>query len=90
MDKDTIKKVADVARLNLTDEEISDFSRDFDGILEQFSELHKEKLEEFEEEEKSAVLRKDESVLDFTVSEKILDNAPDKENKLYKVPKGSK
>lgn len=90
MDKDTIKKVAEVARLNLTDQEISDFSRDFDGILEQFSELHKEKLGEFGKEEKAVVLRKDETHLDGIIVERILDNAPGKENNLYKVPKGSK
>ncbi len=90
MDKGTIKKVADVARLNLTDEEISDFGKDFDGILEQFSELHKEKFGELKTEEKPAILRNDETHLDNVIAEKILDNAPEKENNLYKVPKGSK
>ena len=90
MDKDTIKKVSEVARLNLTDEEISDFGKDFDGILEQFSELHKEKFGELKAEEKAVVLRKDETHLDGTIAEKILDNAPEKENNLLKVPKGSK
>ncbi|MBI4177742.1 MAG: aspartyl/glutamyl-tRNA amidotransferase subunit C [Candidatus Aenigmarchaeota archaeon] len=90
MDKPTIKKVAEVARLNLTDEEISDFSKDFDGILEQFSKLHKEKFGEGDAEEKAAILRKDGTQLDNAVAEKIMDNAPNKENNLYKVPKGSK
>ena len=90
MDKQTIKKVAEVARLNLSDEELSEFGKDFDGILEQFSKLHKEKLGEFYAEEKAAVLRKDETHLDSIIAEKILDNAPEKENNLLKVPKGSK
>lgn len=90
MDKGTIKKVAEVARLNLTGEEVSDFGKDFDGILEQFSELHKEKLGEFGTEEKASVLRNDESRVDQTTAEKILDNAPEKEDNMYKVPKGSK
>lgn len=90
MDKQTIKKVAEVARLNLTDEEISGFSRDFDGILEQFSTLHKENFENFSTEEKAVVIRKDETHLDKTIAEKILDNSPEKEGNMYKVPKGSK
>lgn len=90
MDKSTIKKVAEVARLSLTDEELSGFGKDFDGILEQFSKLHKEKIEEFDAEEKAAVLRNDETHLDSIIAEKILDNAPEKENNMYKVPKGSK
>ncbi len=90
MDKPTIKKVADVARLNLTDQELEDFGKDFDGILEQFSELHKNKIEDSDTEEKTAMLRQDKSYLDNSIAEKILDNAPEKENNLYKVPKGSK
>lgn len=90
MDKQTIKKVADVARLNLTDEEISGFSKDFDGILEKFSKLNEEEIKESNAEEKTTVLRKDETHLDNAIAEKILDNVPEKENNLYKVPKGSK
>lgn len=90
MDKPTIKKVAEVARLNLTDDEIAGFSKDFDGILEQFSRLHKEEFDEPKTEEKTVVLRKDGQEIDPVIAEKILDNAPEKENGLYKVPKGSK
>ena len=90
MDKETIKKVAEVARLNLTGEEISDFVKDFDGILDHFSKLHKEKLGDFALEEKTAVLRKDGTHIDQIMAEKILDNAPEKEDNLYKVPKGYK
>ncbi|MBI3413216.1 MAG: Asp-tRNA(Asn)/Glu-tRNA(Gln) amidotransferase subunit GatC [Candidatus Aenigmarchaeota archaeon] len=90
MDKDTIKKVSEVARLNLTDEELTDFGKDFDSILDYFSKLHDEKLKDLPSKETASVLRNDETSIDNVIPEKILDNAPEKENNLYKVPKGSK
>ncbi len=91
MDKDTIKKIADVARLNLTDEEYAKFGESFEDILGHFSELHKEYPGNSDDDEGATnVLRKDETRLDSDVAKKIMDNAPQKENNLYKVPKGSK
>lgn len=39
MDPDVVRKVAKIARLDLTDEEVEDFSRDLEEILDYFSVL---------------------------------------------------
>lgn len=90
MDKETIKKVADVARLNLTGDEYAKFSESFEDILGHFSELHKENLKDDADDDATNAMRKDDARLDKNTAKKIMDNAPQKENNLYKVPKGSK
>ncbi len=90
MDKETIKKAADVARLNLTGAEYAKFSESFEDILGHFSKLHKEDLNDEDNDGAINVMRKDDARLDKGVADKIMGNAPQKENNLYKVPKGSK
>ncbi|MFH0889985.1 MAG: Asp-tRNA(Asn)/Glu-tRNA(Gln) amidotransferase subunit GatC [Candidatus Aenigmatarchaeota archaeon] len=91
MDKETIKKVAEVARLNLTENEFEEFEKSFGDILGHFAILQNAKLEEPEKQEGGAnILRDDKADIDRDIAKKIMENAPVKEDKLLKVPKGSK
>lgn len=88
VDKKIIEKVAEIARLKLSDEETERFEKEFENILEHFSILEKLKLKnEFGyATENVNVLRDDKKRKQN--AEKILKNVPKIEGKLLKVPKG--
>lgn len=90
IDKETVKHVAVLARLNLTDEELEKFAKDFEGILEAFSsldEVNTEGLEpSFHPIEMKNIMREDEKEESLTQDE-ALSNAEQKEGKMFKGPR---
>ncbi len=87
---DEVKKVAQLARLELNESEINQHAEQLEKILEYIKQLEKIDTEDIPCTTRAIevvnVLRKDEKK-NYENSEEILDLAPSRENKFFKVPK---
>ena len=87
---DEVKKVAQLARLELNNNEIQQHAEQLEKILSYIKQLEKINTENIPCTTRAIevvnVLRKDEKK-DFENSEELLDLAPSRENKFFKVPK---
>ena len=87
---DEVKKVAQLARLELNESEINHHAEQLEKILEYIKQLEKINTENVPCTTRAIevvnVLRKDEKK-NYENSEEILDLAPSRENKFFKVPK---
>ena len=87
---DEVKKVAQLARLELNENEINQHAKQLEKILEYIKQLEKINTENIPCTTRAIevvnVLRKDEKK-NYENSEEILDLAPSRENKFFKVPK---
>ncbi len=87
---DEVKKVAELARLELNESEINQHAEQLEKILEYIKQLEKINTEDVPCTTRAIevvnVLRKDEK-RNYENSEEILDLAPSRENKFFKVPK---
>ena len=88
--RDEVKKVAQLARLELNENEINQHAEQLEKILEYIKQLEKINTEDVPCTTRAIevvnVLRKDEK-RNYDNSEEILDLAPSRENKFFKVPK---
>ena len=87
---DEVKKVAQLARLELNESEINQHAEQLEKILEYIKQLEKINTEDIPCTTRAIevvnVLRKDEKK-DYENSEELLDLAPSRENQFFKVPK---
>ncbi len=87
---DEVKKVAQLARLELNESEINQHAEQLEKILEYIKQLEKINTQDVPCTTRAIevvnVLRKDEKK-NYENSEEILDLAPSRENKFFKVPK---
>ena len=87
---DEVKKVAQLARLELNDNEIKQHAEQLEKILGYINQLEKINTENIPCTTRAIevvnVLRKDEKK-EYENSEELLDLAPSRENKFFKVPK---
>ena len=87
---DEVKKVAQLARLELNDNEIQQHAEQLEKILGYIKQLEKINTEDIPCTTRAIevvnVLRKDEQK-DYENSEELLNLAPSRENKFFKVPK---
>ena len=87
---DEVKKVAQLSRLELNENEIHQHAEQLEKILEYIKQLEKINTENVPCTTRAIevvnVLRKDEKK-NYENSEEILDLAPARENKFFKVPK---
>ena len=87
---DEVKKVAQLARLELNESEINQHAEQLEKILEYIKQLEKINTEDIPCTTRAIevvnVLRKDEK-RNYENSEEILDLATSRENKFFKVPK---
>ena len=90
LDKNTINKIAKLARIKLSEEEAEDLFKDMNSILdwvEQLNEVNTDSIEPLANISSSILpQRKDESK-DANSSEEILQNSPDKLEGYFAVPK---
>ncbi len=90
INKETVKKVADIARLNLEEKEVDKFSKDLTNILGAFEDLKKVDTKNieptFQPVEVKNVIREDQTGESFS-SEKALSQTKNKEGKHFKGPK---
>ena len=89
-EKPDIRKVARIARLKLSDQEVQKFSKDLESILEAFQDLERVPTHgvkpSFQPIETKNVLRKDKVEPSLT-QEQALANARNKEKGFFKGPK---
>ena len=87
---DEVKKVAQLARLELNNSEIRQHSEQLEKILDYIKQLEKINTDNIPCTTRAIevvnVLRKDEKK-DYENSEELLDLAPSREQKFFKVPK---
>ena len=90
IDQNTVKKVAEIARLNLSDKEIEKFSKDLANILEAFEDLKKADTKNveptFQPIEVKNVVREDKIEESFSTNE-ALSQTKNTEGKHFKGPK---
>lgn len=88
--KDEILHIAKLANLNLKDGEIDNYITNLEEILNFANVVNKAPIEGLEESigvgEAYNVFRKDEIVPSFS-KEDLLQNAPDKQSGMFKIPK---
>ena len=87
---DQVKKVAQLARLELNENEINNHAKQLEKILDYIKQLEKINTENIPCTTRAIevvnVLRKDEQK-DYENPEELLDLAPSREDKFFKVPK---
>ena len=87
---DEVKKVAELARLELNEDEIQNHAEQLEKILEYIKQLEKINTENVPCTTRAIevinVLRKDENIA-YENSEELLELAPSREKKFFKVPK---
>ena len=87
---DEVRKVAKLARLELNETEIKQHEGQLEKILDYINQLEKINTDNIQCTTRAIevvnILRKDEKK-DYENSEELLDLAPSRENKFFKVPK---
>lgn len=88
--KDEIKHIAKLANLNLKEDEIENYILNLEDILNFANIVNNANLDGIEEsigvQNKQNVFRKDE-IKKFSNREDLLQNAPDQEDYMFKIPK---
>ena len=90
IDKNTINKIARLSRIKLDDKESEDYIKDLNSILdwvEQLNEVNTENVEPLSNISSSILPNREDVSKDTNSSEEILENAPDKLQGFFAVPK---
>ena len=90
IDKNTINKIARLSRIKLDDKESEDYIKDLNSILdwvEQLNEVNTENIEPLSNISSSVLPKREDTSKDVNSSDEILENAPDKHEGFFAVPK---
>ena len=90
IDKNTINKIARLSRIKLDDKESEVYIKDLNSILdwvEQLNEVNTENVEPLSNISSSILPKREDVSKDTNTSEEILENAPDKLEGFFAVPK---
>ena len=90
IDKNTINKIARLSRIKLDGNESEDYIKDLNSILdwvEQLNEINTDNVEPLTNISSSVLPKRDDISEDINSSEEILENAPDKLEGFFAVPK---
>lgn len=90
LDKDTVRKIAYLARIEIAEEELEPLAGELSHILhwiEQLSEVDTDGVAPMTSVADLVLPRRDDVVTDGCYPEKVLANAPDKDEGFYLVPK---
>ncbi len=90
MDKETVRKVASLARLRVTEEELDKFAPQLSGILEwieQLGELDTSNVEPLSNVVDIAPVSRQDEINDGNIQSAILANAPEAQSGYFTVPK---
>ena len=90
IDKNTINKIARLSRIKLDDKESEDYIKDLNFILnwvEQLNEVNTENIEPLSNISSSILPKREDVSKDENSSDEILENAPDKLEGFFAVPK---
>ena len=88
--KEELLHIANLADIKIKDEEIDKYLNNLENILNYTELLNSMNLDELDEtigaNDSSNVFRKDE-IINFDNKEGIMENAPEKERNMFKIPK---
>ena len=84
VDPEEVRHVADLARVDLDDEELAEFSEQFADILDYFEAL--DEVPEVESEPELVNVMRSDEVHDGLTQEEALRNAPETEDGFFKGP----
>ena len=90
IDKNTINKIARLSRIKLEDKESADYIKDLNSILdwvEQLNEVNTDNVEPLSNISSSILPKREDVSKDVNSSDEILENAPDKLEGFFAVPK---
>ena len=90
IDKNTINKIARLSRIKLEDKESEDYIKDLNHILdwvEQLNEVNTDNVEPLSNISSSSLPKREDISHDINSNEEILENAPDKLEGFFSVPK---
>ena len=90
IDKNTINKIARLSRIKLDDKESEDYIKDLNSILdwvEQLNEVNTENVQPLSNISSSILPKREDVSKDTNSSDEILENAPDKLEGFFAVPK---
>ena len=90
LDPTTIRRIANLARIRVEDDQLEPLSRELNGILgwiEQLNEVNVDGVEPLTGGAQMAMKMRDDVVTDGGYAEKILANAPDRNGQFFAVPK---
>ena len=90
LDKNTINKIAKLARIRLSEKEADEFLKDINSILdwvEQLNEVNTDNVEPLTNISSSALTKRKDENQDINSSDEILQNSPDKLEGYFAVPK---
>tara|TARA_Y100001960_G_C14028996_1_gene519595 strand:+ start:89 stop:376 length:288 start_codon:yes stop_codon:yes gene_type:complete len=90
IDKNTINKIARLSRIKLDSKESEDYIKDLNSILdwvEQLNEINTDNVEPLTNISSSVLPKRDDISEDINSSEEILENAPEKIEGFFSVPK---
>ena len=90
IDKNTINKIARLSRIKLDGKESEDYIKDLNSILnwvEQLNEINTDNIEPLTNISSSVLPKRDDISEDINSTEEILENAPEKLEGFFSVPK---
>jgi aspartyl-tRNA(Asn)/glutamyl-tRNA(Gln) amidotransferase subunit C len=90
LDKETVKNIAFLARIKVPEQDLEPLAGELSHIIgwvEQLSEVETEGVEPMTSVADMELFRREDVVSDGGVPEKVLANAPDREDNFYTVPK---
>ena len=90
IDKDTINKIARLSRIKLEDKESEDYIKDLNHILnwvEQLNEINTDNVDPLSNISSYTLPQREDVSKDINSNEEILENAPDKIEGYFVVPK---
>ena len=90
IDKNTINKIARLSRIKLEDKESDDYIKDLNSILDwvdQLNEVNTENVEPLNNISSSTLPKREDVAKDTNSTDEILENAPDKLEGFFAVPK---
>tara|TARA_B100002051_G_C16531818_1_gene533055 strand:+ start:246 stop:533 length:288 start_codon:yes stop_codon:yes gene_type:complete len=90
IDKNTINKIASLSRIKLDDKESADYIKDLNSILDwvdQLNEVNTDNVEPLSNISSAVLVQRDDIAKDTNSIEEVLENAPDKLEGFFAVPK---
>ncbi len=90
LDKTTVRNIAFLARIKVPDEELEALAGELSGIIgwvEQLNEVDTEGVEPIASVAEMSLFRRKDEVTDGNYPERVLANAPEREDDFYTVPK---
>ncbi|MGK2739513.1 Asp-tRNA(Asn)/Glu-tRNA(Gln) amidotransferase subunit GatC [Tepidicaulis sp. LMO-SS28] len=90
VDEKTVRHIARLARIAVTDEEVAPLARELSSILdwvEQLGEVNTDAVEPMASVEEMALPMREDKITDGNIQDKVTKNAPARDDGFFAVPK---